>query len=303
MQHNQDQHRQQRGKPPFPFNSAPINADLTRLLEISSKVAPYHGSPPRAPTRPPRQNPPGSLPRRRRVSSSPSRHRVPSSNGSHAGDFEQHQYEPPGALYRSSSDQRLDSLHRDPERECVRRSNPPRPASLGRPPCTRSRSSARSDDLRAPGGLRKRSQSLGDRMALAVANPREPPPPSSLLLYHVSRPEPRGTSPEREGEREKSLACRHKYSDIRTCMSICKCQALDLPPTKKDLKKLATQKSLLQTDLVLLLPFTAFAVPPTQRGGCSTSPSITTSWTAAPLPTPSPPPSTRRGPTSAAWFG
>lgn len=29
-------------------------------------------------------------------------------------------------------------------------------------------------------------------MALAVANPREPPRPESLLLYHVSKPEPRG---------------------------------------------------------------------------------------------------------------
>lgn len=175
---------------PFPFNSAGTSRDLAGL-DIN-KGDPRYGSPRR--NRHPRQSPPARLPRSRQLPSEPSR-RLYGSAGSNAGSnagleqhqYEQHQYEVPEKLLRSRrsvSDHRL-----DPEQD-PRPSNPSRPVSLGRPRSTRSRSDKRSQSAREL----KRSQSLGDRMAQAVSNPREPTPPSNLLLYHVSKPEPRGRS-------------------------------------------------------------------------------------------------------------
>lgn len=240
--HHQDQHEQGQGQPTtFPFNSAPGPADLASLQD-TTRVDPRFGSP-RARERPPRQSPPASVPRRRRVSSSPIRqqHRRLYSEqtpppSEHDSLVEQHQYEPEPLprTQRSVSEQHLDARVDGLERDHWQ-GNPPRPSSLGRPRSTRERSGARSD-LQAR-GLKKRSQSLGDRMALAIANPREPPPPSSLLLYHVSRPEPRGMSSsesllgelageerERETGEDKALATK---SVLTRCLDfiffVCSC--------------------------------------------------------------------------------
>ena len=200
MQHHQDQQQgqqqqQQQQQGHFRFNSSPSVASAAGLAALLDTSKGYL-SPTRASARPPRQSPPSSLPRRRRVSSSPCRSRyteqtpppASSSGSGHAPPWvEQLQYAPPARAEPRRS--YTDNYALDPERD-HRPSNPPRPQSLGRPGSTRSRSGARSGVRSLP--LSKRSQSLGDRMASAVANPREPPRPESLLLYHVSKPEPRG---------------------------------------------------------------------------------------------------------------
>lgn len=208
MQHHLEHQQQQ----PFAYNTAPgsLSADLARLETSTSQEHQHQRySSPRSQTRPPRPTTPSSSPSRRHYTE-----HTPSSNGSHPG--EQHVYEPEllsRPIRRSSSDQRIDTRDRDRDREPERDhrpSNPPRPRSLSRRRSS-TRSGARSDG-RSSTGLKKRSQSLGDRMALAVANPREPPPPSSLMLYHVSKPEPRGTEAvssllgERETEAERASA-------------------------------------------------------------------------------------------------
>eukprot|EP00752_Nemacystus_decipiens_P008082 g7223.t1 len=202
MQNQQEQQQQQQGQQhqgqpsSSVFNTAP--GPLAALLDTNKA----YNSPARARTRPPRQSPPSTLPRRRRVSCSPSRQRhivheqtPPPGSSGHVPWIEQFQYAPPAEPIsrprRSYSDQRLDTRNPDHERE-HRSSGRPRPLSLGRQEDStpsRARSSGRSGQRSTP--YKKRSQSLGDRMALAVVNKREPPPPSSLMLYHVSRPEPR----------------------------------------------------------------------------------------------------------------
>ena len=96
--------------------------------------------------------------------------------------------------WRSKSDHHLDRAAFDRDR---RRSIPPRrPDSApregygGRP-----RGGGRSETRAEQGFHKKRSQSLGDRMALAVCHPQPSPQAqagNNLLLYHVSKPEPRG---------------------------------------------------------------------------------------------------------------
>ncbi|CAM9813963.1 unnamed protein product [Scytosiphon promiscuus] len=198
---------------------SPTNREQQQQQQPSRQVPPLpprrHASPGR--TAPPRRrvSPPEGSQRRRDSSEGPRNSDARGSRG--AADEYEYEQEPSGYKHnplertgRSSSDQRFDrhSLYEtdkyygqqpQPQQQqqqqhySRRTSNPNFSSGRSRQssdggPSGRYRSGGRYEH-RTP--IKKRSKSLGERMALAVSTPREPVAPANLLLYHVSKPEPR----------------------------------------------------------------------------------------------------------------
>lgn len=208
----QDHHHHQPPQGPAnPFNSSSGGGELfghdlhkfdprhTTAVRNSSPSSSSRRGATQQQGRPHRQSPPSSLPGRQQAPSPSSQGRWDSSVGSLDGVVQEHDYEPLGPHHqrqllnsrRSRSERHLGRHLYEPERgEPRRRSIPPRPNSVHREGYGGPRGGGRSEARAA--FQRKRSQSLGDRMSQAVCHPSPAPNVESLLLYHVSRPEPRG---------------------------------------------------------------------------------------------------------------